>query len=76
MCLLFNVLFTTGHLNRISLYAKKTNAHCRALFDRLVGKGKNKKAAVIAVCNKLLKIVFGVVKNRASYQNNYIQKTA
>lgn len=58
-----------------ALNAKKTNAHCRTLFDRLVEKGKNKKAAIIAVCNKLLKIVFGVVKNRSFYQENYIQKT-
>lgn len=58
-----------------ALNAKKTNAQCRALFDRLVEKGKNKKAAVIAVCNKLLKIVFGVVKNREFYDENFIQKT-
>jgi transposase len=59
-----------------ALNAKKTNAQCRALFDRLVAQGKNKKAAVIAVCNKLLKLVYGVVKNRIIYQDNYIQKTA
>lgn len=59
-----------------ALNAKKTNAHCRALYDRLVEKGKNKKAALIAVCNKLLKIVFGVVKNRTFYQDIYLQKTA
>lgn len=59
-----------------ALNAKKTNAQCRALFNRLVEKGKNKKAAVIAVCNKLLKTVFGVVKNRIFYQDNYIQKAA
>lgn len=59
-----------------ALNAKKTNAQCSALFDRLVEKGKNKKSAIIAVCNKLLKIVFGVVKNRIFYQENYIQKNA
>ena len=58
-----------------ALNAKKTNAHCLALFDRLVEKGKNKKAAIIAVCNKLLKIVFGVVKNIEFYQDNYLHKT-
>jgi transposase len=51
-----------------ALNAKKTNSHCKALYDRLVAKGKNKKAAIIAVCNKLLKIVFGVVKNQTMYQ--------
>lgn len=59
-----------------ALNAKKTNAQCRALFDRLVAKGKNKKAAIIAVCNKLLKIVFGVVKNKTFYQDNFIEKCA
>jgi transposase len=59
-----------------ALNAKKTNMQCRALFDRLVEKGKNKKAALIAVCNKLLKIVFGVVKNRTFYLDSYLQKTA
>jgi transposase len=59
-----------------ALNAKKTNAQCRDLFDRLVEKGKNKKAALIAVCNKLLKIVFGVVKNRTFYMETYLQKTA
>ncbi|WP_432223084.1 transposase [Flavobacterium sp. TMP13] len=58
-----------------ALNAKKTNSHCRDLYDRLVAKGKNKKAALIAVCNKLLKIVFGVVKNRTLYQDIYLQKT-
>jgi transposase len=65
-----NILFMCA------LNAKKTNASCRALYDRLVEKGKNKKVALIAVCNKLLKIVFGVVKNRVSYQDGYLQKTA
>jgi len=59
-----------------SLNAKKTNAQCKALFDRLAEKGKNKKAAVIAVCNKLLKIVFGVVKNKTMYLENFIAKSA
>jgi transposase len=48
----------------------QTNAYCSVLYDLLVAKGKNKKAALIAVCNKLLKIVFGVVKNRTLYQDN------
>lgn len=43
-----------------ALNAKKTNPACKALFNRLVEKGKNKKLAIIAVCNKLLKQVFGL----------------
>jgi transposase len=55
-----------------ALTAKSTNSACKALYDRLVEKGKNKKAALIAVCNKLLKQVFGCVKNRVKYQNYYV----
>ncbi|MBK8444284.1 MAG: IS110 family transposase [Sphingobacteriales bacterium] len=55
------------------LNAKQNNPHCKALYDRLVEKGKNKKAALIAVCNKLLKLVFGVVKNQTPYSKNYLE---
>lgn len=54
-----------------SLNAIKTNQVCKQLYDRLVAKGKNKKLALIAVCNKLLKQVFGVVKNQTCFENNY-----
>ena len=70
-----------GTLLRHTLYmcalnAKETNAACKALFDRLVAKGKNKKLAVIAVANKLLKQVFGVVKNECLFDRNYTTKAA
>lgn len=54
-----------------ALNAKATNRHCRELYDRLVAKGKNKKQALIAVCNKLLKLVFGCIKNGTIYDPNY-----
>lgn len=59
-----------------ALNAKATNAGCKELYDRLVAKGKNKKLAIIAVCNKLLKQVFGVVKSGILYQDNFCKKTA
>ncbi len=59
-----------------ALNAKSTNPQCKILFDRLVANGKNKKLAIIAVCNKLLKIVFGVVKSGVPYDKNYLLKTA
>ena len=34
------------------------------------------KAAVIVVCNKLLKQVFGCVKNKSLYQDNYLKNIA
>lgn len=54
-----------------ALKAKDTNRSCRELYDRLVAKGKNKKQALIAVCNKLLKQAFGCVKNGTMYDDNY-----
>ena len=41
---------------------KENNISCKALYERLIARGKNSKLALIAVCNKLLRQVFGVVK--------------
>lgn len=70
-----------GALLRHTLYmcalnAKETNVGCKALFERLVAKGKNKKLAVIAVANKLLKQVFGMVKNECLFDRNYYGRIA
>jgi len=67
-----------GSLIRSKLYvcsfsAKKSNAACKALYERLVAKGKNGKLALIAVCNKLLKQAFAIVKSGIPYQPNYMQ---
>ena len=54
-----------------SMNAIKTNAACKTLYERLKANGKTGKQALIAVCNKLLKQVFAVVKNNSLYQPNY-----
>jgi len=54
-----------------SFSAKKWNAACKALYDRLVAKGKNGKVALIAVCNKLLKQAFAIVKSGVPYQADF-----
>jgi len=54
-----------------SMNAIKTNTACKTLYERLRAKGKTGKQALIAVCNKLLKQVFAVVKNSTLYQPNY-----
>jgi transposase len=54
-----------------SMNAMKTNTACKALYERLRANGKTGKQALIAVCNKLLKQVFAVVKNNSLYQPNY-----
>ncbi len=54
-----------------AMNAIKTNTACKALYERLRAKGKTGKQGLIAVCNKLLKQVFAVVKNNRLYQPNY-----
>ena len=54
-----------------SFNACKYNRACKALYDRIVAKGKSKKLALIAVCNKLLKQAFAVVKNGLPYDDQY-----
>lgn len=54
-----------------AMNAIKTNTACKALYTRLRSNGKPGKLALIAVCNKLLKQVFAVVKNNTLYQPNY-----
>lgn len=66
-------LLATTNLTKLPILL---NAAARSFFDRLVAKGKNKKLAVIAVANKLLKQVFGVVKNECLFDRNYYKKIA
>ena len=54
-----------------SFNASKYNSACKALYDRIIGKGKSKKLALIAVCNKLLKQVFLIVKSGLPYDPEY-----
>lgn len=54
-----------------SFNACKYNRACKAIYDRIIAKGKSKKLALIAVCNKLLKQAFAVVKSGVLYDNNY-----
>lgn len=54
-----------------AMSAMKTNVACKVLYERLKAAGKTGKQALIAVCNKLLKQVFAVVKSGGLYQPNY-----
>ena len=54
-----------------SFTACKYNKACKAIYDRIVAKGKRKKLALIAVCNKLLKQAFAVAKSGLIYDQNY-----
>jgi transposase len=39
------------------------NKACKAIYDSTVAKGKRKKLALIAVCNKLLKQAFAIAES-------------
>lgn len=54
-----------------SFTAYKCNPQCKALYQRLVAKGKSKKLAHVAVCNKLLKQVFAVARSGMPYDPHY-----
>lgn len=56
--------------------AYKYNKACKALFDRIVAKGKSKKLALIAVANKLLKQAFAIAKSGLPYDKNFVSKLA
>ncbi len=54
-----------------SFNACKCNKACRDLYERIIAKGKSKKLALIAVCNKLLKQAFAIAKSGLIYDDNY-----
>ena len=54
-----------------SFNACKCNKACKALYERIVAKGKSKKLALIAVCNKLLKQAFAIAKSGLTYDAEY-----
>ena len=60
-----------NHLFMCSFTACAHNPQCKALFDRIVAKGKSKKLALIAVCNKLIKQAFAIARSGLPYDPNY-----
>lgn len=65
-----------NHLFLCSFTASIYNPQCKALYDRIVAKGKSKKLALIAVCNKLIKQAYGISKSGLPYDKNYVSKLA
>jgi len=63
-----------NHLFMCSFTACVHNPQCKALFDRIVAKGKSKKLALIAVCNKLIKQAFAIAKSGLPYDPEYVSK--
>lgn len=57
-----------------SFSACKHNKGCRDIYERITSKGKSKKLALIAVCNKLLKQAFAIAKSGLPYDENFVSK--
>lgn len=65
-----------GHIRNLlflsSFTACRYNPACKELFERITGKGKSKKLALIAVANKLLKQSFAIAKSGKYFDPNYL----
>lgn len=59
-----------------SFSASKHNKACREIYERIIAKGKSKKLALIAVCNKLLKQAFAIAKSGLPYDEKFVSKLA
>jgi len=57
-----------------SFTACKHNKACKEIYERIIAKGKSKKLALIAVCNKLLKQAFAIAKSGLPYEENFVSK--
>lgn len=51
------------------------NPICKATYQRLINKGKEKHSALMAVAHQLVRIAFGVVKNNQPFDPNFLAKT-
>ena len=81
-------VFRRSHLSktgsasvRATLYmaavvATKYNPHIKALYERLLAKGKCKMLAIGAAMRKLVHLCFGVWKNQTPYQTDFLPKTS
>lgn len=58
-------------LSVAALSACRWNKQAKAVYERLVAKGKAKKAALGAVMRKLVHLCFGVLKTWLLWDENY-----
>jgi len=63
-----------NYLFLCSFTACEHNPQCKALYNRIVNKGKSKKLALIAVCNKLIRQAFAIAKSGLPYDASFKTK--
>ena len=54
-----------------AVVATRCNPHVKALYERLLARGKSKMSAIGAAMRKLVHLCFGVLKTQQPYQSNY-----
>ncbi len=54
-----------------AVVATQCNPHIKALYQRLIARGKSKMSALGAAMRKLVHLCFGVIKNQRPYEPNY-----
>lgn len=54
-----------------AIVATRYNPHVKAVYERLIARGKSKMSALGAAMRKLVHLCFGVLKTRKPYQHNY-----
>ena len=54
-----------------AVVATQCNPHVRAVYERLLARGKSKMSALGAAMRKLVHLCFGVIKNQQPYQADY-----
>lgn len=64
-----------GHLRKLlympAVVATRFNPHIKALYERLIARGKPKMSAIGAAMRKLAHLCFGVVNSGRPYQKNF-----
>jgi transposase len=54
-----------------AVVAKRCNPHVKAVYERLLARGKSKMSALGAAMRKLVHLCFGVLKTRQPYRHDY-----
>jgi transposase len=54
-----------------AIVATQYNPHIKALYERLLARGKSRMSALGAAMRKLVHLCFGVIKTQLPYQPNY-----
>lgn len=66
--------YIRGQLYMAAMSAIRYNKACKECYERLTSNGKNGKLAMIAVCNKLVRQAFAVVKHDTPYIDGFVSE--